>query len=118
MGVGGERLLRDLGMFCAGLILLVLLWEDNVLAAAVVIAVFAIRVCFTREKGDFTLYVVGAVLGSAAEVVGTHAGIWEYVNPSFLNIPLWLPFAWGYATVLAVRIGRNLSGGNTPHGGS
>lgn len=99
--------LRDVFIFCVAVLLLVLFWRYNLLATAAIVGLYLIRFSFWRKKGDTAVYLVGAVLGPSTEIIATRLGIWTYAAPSFLNIPLWLPFAWGFAAVLFVRIAQN-----------
>ena len=99
---------RDILIFAFAVLLLVLSWTNNLLATGLIIGLFLIRFCFWRKEGDVAVYLVGAILGPVTEIIATRLGIWTYAAPSFLNIPLWLPFAWGFAAVLFVRIAQNL----------
>lgn len=105
--------IRDVLIFGLAILLLVLFWRNNLLATFAVVGLFLIRSCFWREKGDFAVYLVGAVLGPFTEIIATRLGIWTYAAPSFLNIPLWLPFAWGFAAVLFVRIAQGILSSRT-----
>jgi hypothetical protein len=105
----GERslkfgLIRDLFIFWFVIFLVVLCWTNNILVTAILIAAYWIRYYFWPDKEDLVLYVGGAILGPIAEIIATKVGIWHYTLPTFLNIPLWLPFAWGFAAVLIIRI--------------
>ncbi len=31
----------------------------------------------------------------------------HYAYPDYLHIPIWLPFAWGFVSVLIIRIAQN-----------
>ncbi|MGD0090543.1 MAG: hypothetical protein ABSE73_11540 [Planctomycetota bacterium] len=61
-------------------------------------AVLAVR--FWRRSPVIILYLLGAILGPLGETIGVRSGAWQYSSPTFLGIPLWLPFAWGTMTVL------------------
>ena len=105
----GERsikfgLIRDLFIFWFVIFLVVLCWTNNILVTAILIAAFWIRYYFWPDKEDLVLYSGGAILGPIAEIIATKVGIWHYTLPTFFNIPLWLPFAWGFAAVLIIRI--------------
>lgn len=97
-------LIRDLFIFWFVIFLVVLCWTNNILVTAILIAAYGIRSYFWPNKEDHVLYVGGAVLGPIAEIIATSVGIWQYTLPTFFNIPLWLPFAWGFAAVLIIRI--------------
>ncbi|MGB4223795.1 MAG: hypothetical protein WBJ54_08265 [Syntrophorhabdus sp.] len=102
----GSRLglVRDLFIFWFVIFLVVLCWTNNILVTAILIASYGVRYYFWPNKEDHVLYIGGAILGPIAEVIATKVGIWQYTLPTFLNIPLWLPFAWGLAAVLIIRI--------------
>jgi hypothetical protein len=105
----GERsikfgLIRDLFIFWFVIFLVVLCWTNNILVTAILIAAYWIRYYFWPDKEDLVLYIGGAILGPIAEMIATKVGIWHYTLPTFFNIPLWLPFAWGFAAVLIIRI--------------
>jgi hypothetical protein len=97
-------LIRDLFIFWFVIFLVVLCWTNNILVTAILLAAYWIRYYFWPNKEDHVLYIGGAILGPIAEIIATKVGIWQYTLPTFFNIPLWLPFAWGFAAVLIIRI--------------
>ena len=99
-------MIRDLSIFWAVVFLVVLVWKHNAAVTAILIGSYLARHLFWPDNEDHIFYVAGAVIGSAAEIIATRAGIWTYTLPTFLNIPVWLPFAWGFAVVLIIRIGQ------------
>ena len=99
-------LVRDLVIFWFVVFLVVLTWRHNIAVVAILIAAYLARYLFWPNREDHILYIAGAIIGPTAEIVATHAGIWTYTLPTFLNIPVWLPFAWGFAVVLIIRIGQ------------
>ena len=64
--------------------------------------VFAI-VCW-RKSGALSIFVAAAIVGPLAEGISVHCGAWQYASPTFLGIPMWLPLAWGLATVVVVGV--------------
>jgi hypothetical protein len=97
-------LIRDLFIFWFVIFLVVLSWTNNILVTAILVAAYWIRYYFWPDKEDLVLYIGGAILGPIAEIIATKVGIWHYTLPTFFNIPLWLPFAWGFAAVMIIRI--------------
>lgn len=97
-------LIRDLFIFWFVIFLVVLCWTNNILVTAILICAYGLRSYLWPNKEDHVLYIGGAILGPIAEIIATSVGIWQYTIPTFFNIPLWLPFAWGFATVLIIRI--------------
>lgn len=103
-GIEWIGLARDLFIFWFVIFLVVLCWTNNILVTAILIVAYGVRYYFWPNKEDHVLYVGGAILGPIAEIIATRVGIWHYTLPTFFNIPLWLPFAWGFAAVLIIRI--------------
>lgn len=102
-------LIRDLFIFWFVIFLAVLCWRNNLLLTAILIAAYGARSYLWPNKEDHVLYIGGAILGPTAEIIATTVGIWQYTLPTFLRIPLWLPFAWGFATVLIIRIAQGFA---------
>jgi hypothetical protein len=102
----GKAILRDMAIFTIALTLAVLFWRNNILLACLLVGLYGIREYFWAGKGDNIVFVTGVALGCAAELIGTFLGVWTYTAPLFLNIPLWLPFAWGLVSVIIIRVSR------------
>ncbi len=99
-------LLRDLLIFFILLFLVILVWKNNIAVTAIILGFYCLRYFLWPNREDHIIFIAGALLGSAAEIIATHAGVWRYTLPTFLNIPVWLPFAWGFVSVLIVRIAQ------------
>jgi hypothetical protein len=99
---------RDLFIFFLVVILGVFFWRNNIATTAVFLGCYLVRYLLWPNKEDHVIFVAGAILGSTAEIIATHVGVWSYRLPTFFNIPVWLPFAWGFATVLIVRIAQSV----------
>ncbi|NQT88632.1 hypothetical protein HQ560_17840 [bacterium] len=82
--------------------------QPALLSAVLLVTAGAIIVL--RGHRALAVYVVGAIIGPAAETFGIRAGAWAYAQPAFLGIPLWLPFAWGLAAVLVVWVADTITG--------
>ena len=109
-----RRSLRtELGLEIAAFVFLVacasLLWRDNglLLLVAAGICGFALERWHTRF--DVCLFLVIAVLGSAAEAVFVYSGVREYANPTLLGVPIWFPLAFGTTGLISGRLARTLS---------
>ncbi|MEL4305473.1 hypothetical protein [Methanococcoides sp. LMO-2] len=97
-------ILRELLIFAIALLLAVMFWQNNILLTFLMILVYGARQFKWSAKGDNIIYVSGIILGCTAEFIGTHLGVWTYSAPLFMNIPLWLPFAWGLVSVIIIRV--------------
>jgi hypothetical protein len=102
-------ILRDLAIFWCVVFLVILVWRHTALVTIILIAAYLLRYLVWPNREDHIFYVAGALIGSATEMVATRAGVWSYTIPSFFNIPVWLPFAWGFAVVIIIRIGQGLA---------
>jgi len=57
---------------------------------------------------DAVSYIVAAIIGSLGEIVAVYRGAWIYTKSDFLNIPIWLPLAWGITVVEVRRVSELL----------
>lgn len=99
-----KELLYELIIFFAGIAAISLLFNHNILLSLVLIAIWTIGIKFWHKIHDIYFFIIGGIIGPTAEVICVYFGVWSYQNPTFLGIPLWLPFAWGFATMLIKRI--------------
>ncbi len=83
---------------------MVLLYRHNELLAALIVIITVLGLKLSGEREDVHIYVVGAIVGTAAEIIAVSFGVWQYANPTTLGIPLWLPFAWGAGAVLIKKL--------------
>ena len=103
-----KEVLFELFLFCAGIASIVLLFKNNLLLTLVMIITWGVGLVFWHKKADVIYFITGGIVGPVAEIICIQSGVWQYANPSFLGIPLWLPFAWGLATVLTKRIAETV----------
>ena len=57
-----------------------------------------------KSKLILILFFIGAIVGVIAEVIAINYGVWAYSNPNFINVPIWLFFAWGNAAVFTYLV--------------
>ena len=101
-------LLRDLLIFFLAVILGVLFWKNNMAVTAIFLGCYLARYLLWPNREDHVIFLAGAVLGTLAEIIATGVGVWSYRLPTFLNVPVWLPIAWGLISVLIVRIAQSV----------
>lgn len=99
-----KDILRELVIFVIALLLAVMFWKNNILLTSLLVLLYVSRQYQWSAKGDNIIYISGILLGCTAEFIGTSLGVWTYSAPLFLNIPLWLPFAWGLVSVIIIRV--------------
>ena len=93
---------------------IVLLWRDNLLLFTVVLAECLLMLGLWHDRYDLCFFLVIAVLGSLAEVVFVHFGVWHYANPTLLGVPLWFPLSFGTSALIGERLIRTISAVSEP----
>ena len=106
----GKELAAEISLFAVGTGAIALCHGRPLLLTALLIGTAtAAIVAFWPGSHVVVLYAIGAVVGPCGEMIGVRAGAWRYACPTFLGIPLWLPFAWGLATVLVRGIAETVA---------
>jgi hypothetical protein len=101
-----KELFFELILFFSGIILISLLYTNNILLTFLLVLIWSIGIKGWYKHHDVYFLVSGAIIGTVAEIICIYFGVWKYANPIFLGIPLWLPLAWGLAVVLIKRFGE------------
>jgi hypothetical protein len=84
---------------------LVLFWEHQILLSAGLFGLFIIgRIVWPRRRYDWTLYLTTVVLSLVVELVCVHYGAWTYTKPNLINIPSYIPFAYGVGVLALVKL--------------
>ena len=98
-----HEIFKELSVLGVSLAIIVLLWRSNLLLFAILLSIYSIRSCFWHKVGNHQIFLVGGLLVSAVEVLLVAAGVYQFAYPSLLNIPLWIPLAWGMGSVAVYR---------------
>ena len=83
-------------------------FRDDLLLTLLSVIICGAGFILWHERGDMISFAAGAVLGPGGEIVYVHFGAWQYANPSFLGIPVWLILGWGLAVMLVKRFSESL----------
>lgn len=86
-----------------------LLWRNNLLLFIVALVECLIALALWHNRFDLTFFLIIAVLGSLAEAVFVHFGIWRYANPTFLGMPVWFPLAFGTTGLIGGRLAQTIT---------
>jgi len=84
-------------------------WRSPVLLTGLLIVVAGAMLLRWRRPSDVLYFLLAAILGPLGEFVAIGYGAWEYSLP-LLNIPLWLPLAWGIAGIYLKKTTEALAG--------
>ncbi|MBI2131026.1 DUF2878 family protein [Candidatus Woesearchaeota archaeon] len=103
-----KEVVLEIILFSLGIASISLFYENNLLLTLLLALMFFAGMKFWHKKQDFFYFISGAVIGPIAEVICIYFGVWQYVNPSFLGIPVWLPLIWGLGTILIKRIAETI----------
>lgn len=87
-----------------GLFLIVFLQKNNLLLFSILLAILLISKKFWLKNDDIYFFFVGALAGSFGEIICVNFNVWKYTNPTFFGVPIWLPLAWGLASVVVKKI--------------
>ncbi len=90
-------------IFIVGVIVVSLTFTNNLLTLSMLIISTIIVLKIWHKKDDFYFFLAGSIMGSLGEIISIYFGAWGYTNPTFLEIPIWLPIAWGSTTLLIRR---------------
>ncbi len=75
---------------------------DAALFGVALLVLLGVRLAFVAVPGDWAFALVAAVAGPAVEATIHALGAFDYTEPDFLGIPLWLPALWANGG-LAIR---------------
>ena len=79
-------------------------WRNNVLLTVMLIIISITSLLVWKKKKYLILYLIAGMFGALAESFAIYYGAWTYSNPSMFNIPVWLPFLWGEASLFIVSL--------------
>ena len=106
----GNELVMELAAFSLLVAVVVLLWRHNLLLLLVMLLECSVVLRLWHDRLDLSFFLIIAVLGSLAEAVFVHFGVWYYANPTLLGVPLWFPLAFGTTGLIGERMARTITG--------
>jgi len=86
-----------------------LLWRNNLLLFMVALVECLAAVALWHDRLDLSFLLIIGGLGSLAEAVFVHFGVWRYVNPTLLGMPIWFPLAFGTTGLIGGRLARTIT---------
>ena len=103
LGVG--RRAAEVGLFAAAYGATAV-WDGDGAAwvTAALLGLLALRLAIAPIRGDWLYALVAAVAGPAAEIAISATGAFDYANPDFAGIPMWLPALWANGGLLIRRL--------------
>ncbi|MEK6878517.1 MAG: hypothetical protein AABY22_02865 [Nanoarchaeota archaeon] len=74
------------------------------LAAGLLLILSILKLVYLKDKVAVTIFIIGGIYGTLAEMVAIYFGAWSYSYINFYNIPFWLFFAWGAMSIFFYRL--------------
>jgi hypothetical protein len=104
-----SELLQELTAFSLLVASVSLLWRNTPLLFIIALGEALGALALWHERYDLSFFLIIAVLGSLAEAVFVHVGVWRYAHPTFAGIPLWFPLAFGTTGLIGERLARTIT---------
>lgn len=98
------ELVRELATFSFEAATIIQLYQDNLLLLATLSVETLLVLGLWHERRDVAAFLGLALIGSVAEAVFVHFGVWRHGNPSMLGFPPWFPVAFGLAGLIGQRL--------------
>jgi len=86
------------------LIAVVTLWRYNFILTAALLILAVLMLSINKSKQEIKTFIFCAFLGASAEAFAITFNVWNYKNPNFIGIPLWLVLLWGIAAIFIIRL--------------
>jgi Protein of unknown function (DUF2878) len=86
--------IAELIVIVAAYLSTVVLDQVPVVATVALLALLAGRLAFDRIPGDWAYALIAAVAGPGIEAALSALGAFDYTDPDFAGIPMWLPALW------------------------
>jgi hypothetical protein len=98
-----QRLVLYLSIYALTIILASLLWQHPVTLTLAYGLLSLLLLMQWHSRSEVVYFGLAALLGPLGEFVAVSFGAWEYSLP-WVNIPIWLPLAWGIAGLFLNKI--------------
>jgi hypothetical protein len=99
----GARL-AELAVLVAAYVATVVLADAPLAVTLVLAALLAARLGLWAVPGDWAYALIAGLAGPAAEAALSAAGAFDYAEPDFAGIPMWLPLLWANGGLFIRRL--------------
>ncbi len=83
-------------------------YRDNLILTLIVVVLSGVILSIGFKPSDILLFIVAVLVGSVGDILSTGAGAWQFTNPTFWNIPLWIPISWGCNFLTIKKLGTTI----------
>lgn len=102
------NILFEILMYAVAISAIAIFYNNNSTVTILLLIILLIRIKLKPKKDDLIYFSVSFLAGTIGEIILVYFGVWQYLNPTLLGIPLWLPIAWGLTIVMMRRIGEHI----------
>lgn len=99
-----KEIIREMAILGLTFVSVILFWQNDFLIFFILISIYVVRSYFWHKPRDHILFVIFVLVGFIMEFAFTSVGLYQFANPTLLNIPFWIPLSWGLSLLLFVRI--------------
>ena len=99
-----REIIREFLILSLCLFLVILFCQNNILTLILLTTLYITRTIFWYKPRDHTLFFVGGLIGTIIELVLTTVGIYNFANPTFFNLPIWIPISWAIGSLTVMKI--------------
>jgi hypothetical protein len=94
----------ELCLLVAAYVSTVVLSDTPVAVTALLLSLVVVRLVAWPVPGDWAYALIAAVAGPLTEALLAAAGAFDYADPDFAGIPLWLPALWANGGIFIRRL--------------
>lgn len=99
-----KQILFGITIICVGTVFISFLYPYPYHLTALLFVSWLALLWIWHDRRDLYFSFFGALIGMTTEIIYTHMGAWTYAYPTFLNVPLWLPFGWALFTMVVSHL--------------
>ncbi|MFZ2593297.1 MAG: hypothetical protein WAX38_00795 [Minisyncoccia bacterium] len=100
----GLSFLVTLLLFFGSYAVLIILKERIYLLLPALLIISGLMLYIDGKREKTYVYLMMAVFAPIGDVVAHLTGLWVFADDSFLNLPIWLPFMYGNASLVVIRL--------------
>ncbi len=104
-----KELIYEIILFAGSVFLITLFYKNNIITTISLVVLWVAALLLWHKKNDMMFFAAGAIAGIGCEIICVNMGVWKYANPTIFNLPLWLPFAWGFIAVFMKRVAETFT---------
>lgn len=93
----------DVELIIIEALVILALFREEILLLMILAMIFVVLFIYYFDKRNRLLFLLSFLIGPFCELLAVMGGAWHY-NDTLFRLPLWLPFAWGFAVVGIYKI--------------